>query len=98
VLFALDALGGAGWLRALRLEGYPPRRPQGPTALQQALFPYAERSGGVRPGASSSRSGTIPGLVYGKAVTAAMRGSKGPCLHTKRPEARDEAKASAPRG
>ena len=41
-LFGLDALGGAGWLKALRLEGYAPRRPRGPLALQQALFPYAE--------------------------------------------------------
>ena len=41
-LFGLEALGEAGWLKALRLEGYAPRRPQGPPALQQALFPYAE--------------------------------------------------------
>jgi hypothetical protein len=41
-LFGLDALGEAGWLKALRLEGYAPRRPRGPLALQQALFPYAE--------------------------------------------------------
>ena len=41
-LFGLDALGETGWLKALRLEGYAPRRPQGPLALQQALFPYAE--------------------------------------------------------
>jgi transposase-like protein len=41
-LFALDALGETGWLKALRLEGYAPRRPRGPLALQQALFPYAE--------------------------------------------------------
>jgi hypothetical protein len=41
-LFALDALGEIGWLKALRMEGYAPRRPQGPTAPQQALFPYAE--------------------------------------------------------
>jgi transposase len=41
-LFALEALGEAGWLRALRLEGYAPRRPRGPMALQQALFPYAD--------------------------------------------------------
>ncbi len=26
-LFELDALGEAGWLKALRLEGYAPRRP-----------------------------------------------------------------------
>jgi hypothetical protein len=41
-LFALDALGEIGLLKALRLEGYAPRRPQGPTALRRALFPYAE--------------------------------------------------------
>lgn len=41
-LFGLDVLGEAGWLKALRLEGYTPRRPRGPLALQQALFPYAE--------------------------------------------------------
>jgi transposase len=41
-LFALDALGECGWLKALRLEGYAPRRPRRPLSLQQALFPYAE--------------------------------------------------------
>jgi len=41
-LFGLDALGEAGWLKALGLEGYAPRRPRGPLALQQALFPYTE--------------------------------------------------------
>jgi hypothetical protein len=41
-LFALDSLGEGGWLKAMRLEGYAPRRPRGPLALQQALFPYAE--------------------------------------------------------
>jgi hypothetical protein len=41
-LFALEALGEAGWLKALRLEGYAPRAPRGPLALQEALFPYAE--------------------------------------------------------
>lgn len=40
--FGLDALGEAGWLKALKLEGYAPRCPRGPLALQQALFPYAE--------------------------------------------------------
>ena len=38
----LDALGECGWLKALRLEGYAPRRPRRPLSLQQALFPYAE--------------------------------------------------------
>ena len=41
-LFGLDALGEGGWLKALKLEGYAPRRPRGPLALQQTLFPYAE--------------------------------------------------------
>ena len=41
-LFALDALGEGGWLKALRLEGYAPRVPRRPRALQEALFPYAE--------------------------------------------------------
>jgi len=41
-LFALDSLGEGGWLKALRLEGYAPRPPRGPLALQEALFPYAE--------------------------------------------------------
>lgn len=40
-LFALDALG-EGRLKALRLEGYAPRAPRRPQALQEALFPYAE--------------------------------------------------------
>ena len=41
-LFALDALGEGGWLKAMRLEGYAPRAPRRPQALQRALFPYAE--------------------------------------------------------
>ena len=41
-LFALDALGEGGWLKALKLDGYAPRAPQRPRALQQAIFPYAE--------------------------------------------------------
>jgi hypothetical protein len=41
-LFALDALGEGGWLKALKLDGYAPRVPRRPQALQQALFPYAE--------------------------------------------------------
>lgn len=38
-LFALDE---AGWLKALKLEGYAPRRSRKPRALQEALFPYLE--------------------------------------------------------
>ncbi len=42
-LFGLDeVLGEAGWLRALKLEGYTARKPKRPRLLQQALFPYAE--------------------------------------------------------
>jgi hypothetical protein len=45
-LFALDALGEGGWLKAMRLDGYAPRAPRRPSALQEALqealFAYAE--------------------------------------------------------
>ena len=41
-LFALDALGEGGRLKAMRLDGYAPRAPRRPQALQEALFPYAE--------------------------------------------------------
>ena len=41
-LFGLDVLGEGGWLKAMRLEGYAPRAPRRPRALQQALFPYAD--------------------------------------------------------
>jgi hypothetical protein len=41
-LFRLDALGKAGWLKALRLDKYAPRRPRRPPALQQVLFAYTE--------------------------------------------------------
>jgi hypothetical protein len=41
-LFALDALGEGGWLKAMRLEGYAPRALRRPLALQAALFPNAE--------------------------------------------------------
>lgn len=40
-LFALDALGEGGWLKALRLDEYAVRRRR-PEALQQPLFPYLE--------------------------------------------------------
>ena len=40
-LFGLDALGEHGWLKALGLEGYAPRRPKGPMHIEQSLFPYA---------------------------------------------------------
>lgn len=41
-LFGLDALGEAGWLKALRVGGYAPRAPRERPALQEALFRYAE--------------------------------------------------------
>lgn len=41
-LFGLDSLGEAGWLKALRLGDYAPRRPVTPRGLQQSLFPYHE--------------------------------------------------------
>ena len=41
-LSGLDALSETGWLKALRLEGYAPRPPRRPHALQQTLFLYAE--------------------------------------------------------
>jgi putative transposase len=40
-LFALDTLGEGGWLKALRLSGYAPRRPARPQALQETLFPFS---------------------------------------------------------
>jgi hypothetical protein len=43
-LFALSILGEGGWLKALRLKYYAPRRTQ-PGSLQQALFPYHEAWG-----------------------------------------------------
>jgi putative transposase len=41
-LFRLDVLGEGGWLKALKLEEYAPRRPRGSLALQQILFAYTE--------------------------------------------------------
>ncbi|PLS87654.1 MAG: integrase, partial [Actinobacteria bacterium] len=38
-LFALDE---TGWLKALKLEAYAPRRFGGPMALQEVLFPYLD--------------------------------------------------------
>jgi hypothetical protein len=40
-LFRLDSLGEDGWLKALRLEDYAPRRPR-PESRQQALLPHYE--------------------------------------------------------
>jgi putative transposase len=44
-LFALDALGEGGWLKAMRLKGYAPRAPRRSLGLQQTLFPYREALG-----------------------------------------------------
>ena len=41
-LFALDVLGEGGWLKALRLEDYAPRRSGRPEMLQQVLFAYTD--------------------------------------------------------
>ena len=37
-----EVLGEEGWIKALRLDGYAPRRPRRPELLQQVLFPYTE--------------------------------------------------------
>jgi hypothetical protein len=36
------AVGEEGWLKALKLEEYVPRKPRRPEALQQVLFAYTE--------------------------------------------------------
>jgi hypothetical protein len=42
-LFTLeDALGEGGWLKALRLEEYAPRKSHRPILLQQVLFSYVD--------------------------------------------------------
>lgn len=41
-IFDLEDAIGVGWLRALKLEEYAPRRPQWSQALQQVLFTYTE--------------------------------------------------------
>lgn len=41
-LFELVVLGENGWLKAVRLADYAPRRPRRPQALQQVLFTYTE--------------------------------------------------------
>jgi putative transposase len=41
-LFALDALGEGGWLKALRMEGYAAYTRRRPDALQQTLLSYLE--------------------------------------------------------
>lgn len=41
-LFELVVLGEAGWLKAVRLEDYAPRKPRRPQSLQQVLFAYTK--------------------------------------------------------
>jgi len=41
-LFGLEEVLGDGWLKALKLDGYAPRRSRRPEMLQQVLFPYTE--------------------------------------------------------
>jgi hypothetical protein len=43
-LFRLESLGESGWLKAVRLADYAPRRAR-PGSLQQDLFPYHEAWG-----------------------------------------------------
>jgi hypothetical protein len=37
-----EILGEDGWIKAIRLADYVPRRPQRPELLQQVLFPYTK--------------------------------------------------------
>ena len=41
-LFGLNEILGDGWLKALKLEEYAPRRPRRPQALQEVLSPYLD--------------------------------------------------------
>jgi hypothetical protein len=42
-LFSLaETVGEDGWLKAVRLDDYAPRRPRRLGMLQQALSPYSE--------------------------------------------------------
>jgi hypothetical protein len=41
-LFGLEEALGDGWLKALKLGGYAPRRSRPLDMLQQVLFPYTE--------------------------------------------------------
>ncbi len=38
----LFAMNDVGWLKAMKLQEYTPRRPRGPMALQEVLFPYLD--------------------------------------------------------
>lgn len=41
-LFDPSALGESGWIKALRLEDYAPRKPCRPQMLQEVLFSYLD--------------------------------------------------------
>jgi hypothetical protein len=43
-LFPLGVLGKDGWLKALKLDGYAPRKPSRPQALQGVLFSHGEEA------------------------------------------------------
>src|SRR5215203_151377 len=43
-LFTLGVLGEDGWLKALKLDGYAPRKPSRPQALQGVLFSHGEEA------------------------------------------------------
>ncbi len=85
-LAALDALGGAGWLKALRLEGYAPRSPRRPGGCSQRCLP--PRGLGLRrraSGAGAPQDGvgerTMPGASPRSAcpaMTSCMRPSRAP--------------------
>lgn len=76
-LCALDALGEAGWLKALRLEGYASRGPRRPQALQEALFPYAEALE-LRPDARGSPPAGFTRRFAPRAAPARRRASRTP--------------------
>jgi hypothetical protein len=38
----LFTLADGEWLKAMKLEGYVPRKPTDPMALQEVLFPYLD--------------------------------------------------------
>ena len=38
----LFTLGDGEWLKAMKLEGYVPRKPADPVALQEVQFPYLD--------------------------------------------------------
>jgi len=65
-LFGLDALGEAGWLKALRLEGYAPRWPRGGWRCRRRSSP-TRRTSSV-PEAEGLRAPGGHGELLGRAV------------------------------